>query len=265
MRHCLLLILALPLAAQTWDLRLEAPFPKGQNLPRTLIAGTGQLLSGDLDTGQGGILSVNHRLIRFGPVLRLEWAAEITHWNADGNIQFIQSSVQQVERKERQSFFKREQSTHYQKLAGSGDPPPSYQVDPVWMQLGITGINSTNQNSSLVQSGAGLGLNAQFWIPFTGICAEMGVIQRFQRYKFSSAGSESDGTIGRTWLRVGMRYRLPFIPLIHPYIAASYQQPINNDQPVDIDSVQDILDYYRVQGKGQEFNRMWTFGVGITF
>jgi len=49
----------------------------------------------------------------------------------------IPSSVQQVERKERQSFFKREQSPHYQKLAGGGDPPPSYQVDPVWMQLGI--------------------------------------------------------------------------------------------------------------------------------
>jgi len=47
-------------------------------------------------------------------------------------------SVQQVERKDHQSFFKREQSTHYQKLAGGGDPSPSYQVDLVRMQPGIS-------------------------------------------------------------------------------------------------------------------------------
>ena len=50
----------------------------------------------------------------------------------------ILSCVQSLERKERQSFFKREQSTHYQELAGNGVPPPSYQVDPDWMQLGMT-------------------------------------------------------------------------------------------------------------------------------
>ncbi|MCL1908502.1 MAG: hypothetical protein FWG12_03930 [Holophagaceae bacterium] len=214
MRRILLFILALPLAAQAWDLRLEVPFPKGQNLPKTLIAGTDQLISGDLDTGQGGIFSVNHRLLRFGPILRIEWGAEISRWSADGNI-FI--------------------------------------------------ANSNRANSSLVQSGVGLGLNAQFWIPFTGISVEMGVIQRIQRYEFSSDSAESNGTIGRTWLRAGMRYRLPFVPIIHPYIAASYQQPINNSQPVNVDSVQDIVDCFKIQGKGQEFHRMWTFGAGITF
>ena len=63
--------------------------------------------------------------------------------------ELIPSSVQQVERKERQSFFKREQSTHYQKLAGGGDPPPSYQVDPVWMQLGMRQTALDDEQSAL--------------------------------------------------------------------------------------------------------------------
>jgi hypothetical protein len=211
--------MALPLAAQTWDLRVELPFPQGQSLPATLVSGTGKLVSGDLNTGNGGILSVSHRLIRVGPVLRLEWGAEFNQWNANG---YINSDSPQI-------------------------------------------------STKLKQTGAGLGINAQLWVPFIGIAAEMGVIQRFQRYKYSADGfgpanvPESEGTIGRTWLRVGVRWRLPFTVVLHPYIAASDQQPINKENPVHMDSIQDLTDYFTAQGKGQEFQRLWAFGVGVTF
>jgi hypothetical protein len=169
-----------------------------------------------LDTGSGAIFSINHRLLRVGPVLRLEWGGELAQWRANGNIYFN---------------------------------------------------NSITYNSKLTQTGIGLGLNAQLWIPFFGICGEVGAIYRVQQYEFSSsdANAKSEGTIGRTWLRVGARWRVPFIPVLHPYIAASYQQPINKEQPLDIGSVSDIAQLFTEQGKGQEFQRMWTFGVGITF
>lgn len=80
--------LALPMAAQTWDLRLEVPFPKGQNLPQTLIQGTQGAIQtkGQLDTGNGFIASYNHRIIRVGPVLRLDWGVEVSRFAADGTI-----------------------------------------------------------------------------------------------------------------------------------------------------------------------------------
>jgi hypothetical protein len=215
MRCILAALLALPLAAQTWDLRLEVPFPEGQSLHGTLLEGTEPLLTnGDLDTGNGAIFSLSHRLLRVGPILRLEWGGELAQWRANGNIYFN---------------------------------------------------NSNALNSSLKQTGIGFGINAQLWVPFIGICGEVGVIQRVQQYEFSSEGAKSDGIISRTWLRVGARWRVPFIPVIHPYVVASYQQPINKEQPLDIDSVSDLAELFKAQGKGQEFQRMWTFGVGITF
>jgi len=221
MRWVLLLFLSLPLAAQTWDLRFEVPLPQGQSLPQTMLIGTGQLVSGDLDTGNGGILSVSHRLIRVGPMLRLEWGGEINQWTARGEIK-------------------------------------------QWTESGNYSNSSHDMNAKLKQIGAGLGVNAQLWIPFVGISGEMGVIQRFQKYNYSADDAESVGTIGRTWLRVGIRWRLPFVT-VHPYLAASYQQPITKENPVHITSIQDLADYFKVQGKGQEFQRLWAFGVGVTF
>jgi len=209
----LLLVLAsLPLAAQAWDIRAEVPFPKGQNLPQTLIVGTGELVSGDSDTGNGVIFSVSHRIIRVGPILKLEWGLEYTDMKAGGQIQ----------------------------------------------------KGATNADSNLHQSGAGIGLNAQFWVPFTGVAGEMGVIQRFQRYRYSGAAASEDHDLSRTWLRVGIRWRFP-MPLVSPYLAASYQQPLSKDHPVRVNSVQDLSAYLSAQGSGQEFSRMWTFGVGVQF
>ena len=202
---------AMPLAAQ-WDARVEVPFPKGQSLPQTLITGTTQLVSGDLDTGRGGIATLSRRLWAFGPVVRLEGGLEMAQWQADGTV--VQGSVQ--------------------------------------------------QSSTLKQSGLGVGLHVQFWVPFTGIAGEFGLIERFQNYKFSTSGFSSDQNLARTWLRVGARWRLPF-PAIHPYLAASYQQPITKDNPVKLNSAADFATYLGAQGAGQEFDRMWTFGVGITF
>jgi len=214
----LALLMASPLAAQNWDLRLEAPFPQGQSLPQTMILGSTQLISGDSNKGNGAILSLQHRLIRVGPVLRLDWGGEISYLKAIGDIN---------------------------------------------AQLGSGSRDSFD--STLKQYGLGVGINAQLWVPFVGLCGEIGVIQRFQRYSFTtSQDARSDGTIGRTWLRVGARFRLPSLG-VHPYIAASYQQPINKDQPVRISSVEDLASYLQAQGKGQEFQRMWTFGVGVTF
>jgi len=203
---------ALPVSAQAWDIRAEAPFPKGQNLPQTLIQGTGELVQGESDRGQGLILSVSHRIIRVGPILKFEWGLEYSDWKASGQIQ----------------------------------------------------QDATPFGSSIRQRGAGVGLNAQFWVPFTGVAGEMGLIQRFQSYEYTGASATTEQNLSRTWLRVGLRWRLP-MPLISPYVAASYQEPLSKDRPVQVNSASDVASYLKVQGSGQEFNRMWTFGVGVQF
>jgi len=211
-RRALIALLGFPLAAQSWDLRWEAPFPRGQNLPQTLLVGTSQLLSGDLDTGKGAIVSLNRRLLVVGPVLRFEGGFELSRFQASGQV--LQGAA-----------------THA---------------------------------SSLRQTGLGAGLNAQFWIPFTGVGGEIGLIQRLQNYRFEAAGATTERNLSRTWLRVGARWRLPLVG-VHPYLAASYQEPLSKDRPVRVASVSDLGSYLSVQGSGQEFERLWTFGVGIGF
>jgi len=207
-----LALLTLPLSAQAWDLRLEAPFAQGQNLPQTTILGSGQAASGSLDTGHGVIFTVSHRIERVGPVLKFEWNAEYSQLQADGQIQ--------------------------QGPASSA--------------------------SQLKQSGVGAGVNAQFWVPFTGFAGELGLLERFQSYRYEGAGSDQDRSIARTWLRAGLRWVIPS-PGLSPYLAASYQVPINRDQPVQQGSAQGLGAYLGAQGAGQEFQRLWTLGVGITF
>jgi len=207
-----LVLASLPLAAQAWDIRAEIPFPKGQSLPSTLLEGTGDLAFGKLDTGRGGILTLSHRMLRFGPVLKLEWHVEYTQLQADGRLQ----------------------------------------------------VGTDHLGTDLRQRGAGLGINAQFWIPFTGVAGELGVTQRFHRYTYEAGGVEVKEDLSRPWLRVGARVRLPF-PVIKPYLAASYQQPLSKDRPVALGSVSDLQALLTAQGSGQEFERMWTFGVGLQF
>lgn len=205
--------LALPLSAQAWDLRLEVPYPKGQNLPDTLIGGASTLIhQQSLDTGSGFIATASHRIIRVGPVLKLEWGMEYSRLVADGQVQ---------------------QGT------------------------GLVG-------SQIRQYGLGVGVNAQFWVPFTGLAAELGAIERFQAYRLEVNGATQDKDLARPWLRVGIRYSLP-LPVVNPYLAASYQQPITKDHPVQLGSASDLASYLSAQGSGQEFQRMWTFGVGIAF
>jgi hypothetical protein len=208
----LLLLASLPLAAQSWDLRLELPFPQGQNLPQTLITGTGQLVSGNLDTGQGLILSLNRRLLVVGPVLRFEGGLELTRFRAHGQLQ----------------------------------------------------NGSASLGSELRQTGLGLGLNAQFWLPFTGLAGELGLIQRLQSYRFEGATVAQEETLSRTWLRVGIRWRLG-LPVLNPYLAASYQEPLSHDRPLHLGSASDLAGYLAAQGSGQEVQRVWTFGVGVAF
>lgn len=210
----LLPVLALPLSAQAWDFRLEVPRPDGQNLPGTLLEGTGQLLSQKgLDTGQGYIATASHRIVRVGPVLKLEWGVEFSHLSTTGQVQ---------------------QGT------------------------------STVLGSRLKQDGLGLGVNAQFWVPFTGLAGEMGLIERFHKYSYEVGDASQDNSIARTWLRVGVRFSVP-LGLANPYLTASYQQPVNKDKPVELHSAADVAQYLSAQGSGQEFQRMWTFGVGVAF
>jgi len=211
-RRLLVAVLALPLAAQSWDLRWEVPFPTGQNLPQTLISGTGQLLSGDLDTGRGAILSLNRRLLVLGPVLRFEGGIELSRFSARGRV----------------------------------------------LQGQATGA------SDLRQTGLGVSLNAQFWVPFTGVGGEIGLVQRLQNYRFESGGAAVERNLSRSWLRVGARWRLPMAGL-HPYLSASYQQPVSRERPVRLSSAADLATYLSAQGSGQEFERLWTFGVGVGF
>jgi hypothetical protein len=215
MRHAfgvLLVVGGLPLVGQAWDARVEVPFADGQGLPQTLIVGTGQLVDEGLDRSKGMILSLNHRLVRINPVLRVDWGVEVAQLKASGRFQ----------------------------------------------------AGSSVYTSRLKQSGIGVGVNAQFWIPFTGAAAELGLIQRFQDYRFEAAGSTQKHTLSRTWLRVGARWRLP-MPVAAPYLAASYQQPLSKDRPVKLNSAQDLASYFAAQGKGQEFERVWTFGLGVQF
>ena len=201
----------LPLCAQ-WDLRLELPRPTGQNLPQTLITGTGQLVAGDLSTGKGFIASAHRQLFQIGPLLKVEAGLEYSQFTADGHL----------------------------------------------------AQGTTSQGTALKQQGVGVGMNAQAWVPFVGIAGEIGLIQRFQRYTFDTAGASSARDLSRTWLRVGARWRIPSV-VVHPYLAASYQQPVSKDRPVKLSSASDLAAYFSAQGSGQEFERMWTFGAGVTF
>jgi hypothetical protein len=205
-----ILFLSLPLSAQAWDLRLEAPFAKGQELPP--VALPSGAASGSLDTGHGAIFTVSHRIQRLGPVLKLEWNAEYALLQADGRIQQGQGSA----------------------------------------------------SSRLRQSGVGAGVNAQFWVPFTGFAGELGLLGRVQDYRYEGAGAAQDRTIARPWLRAGLRWVLP-TPGPRPYLAASYQAPLTRDRPEHQDSAADLGAYLGAQGAGQEFEHLWTIGVGISF
>ena len=129
---------------------------------------------------------------------------------------------------------------------------------------GSLATGAATQGTKLKQQGLGLGLNAQLWVPFVGIAGEIGLIQRLQRYTMDTAGASSAKDLSRTWLRVGARWRVPSVG-VHPYLAASYQQPTSKDRPVQLISASDLAAYFSAQGSGQEFERLWTFGVGVTF
>ena len=210
LRMLVMASIALPAAAQAWDVRLEWPFATGQNLPATEIQGIAT--SGSLDTGRGFILTGSHRIIRMGPVLKFEWNVEWSHWRADGTLQ----------------------------------------------------QESSTSASRLKQDGLGLGVNAQFWVPFTGLAGEVGLLERFHGYQFEADGASDDQTLVRPWLRVGMRWMLPF-PGINPYLAASYQEPLTKNRPVAQATASSLEAYLSAQNAGQEVERLWTLGMGISF
>jgi len=127
---------------------------------------------------------------------------------------------------------------------------------------------TTSQSSTLTQKGIGVGINAQLWIPFTGFAAEVGVIERFNAYQYSGTGDGTSASqsqnLTQPWMRIGARFAL-MIPDFTPYICASYQQPITSTSPLQVNSSQDLKTLFSAQGSGQQFNRVWTFGVGIMF
>jgi len=133
-----------------------------------------------------------------------------------------------------------------------------------WRAGGQIQQGSDSSGSSLRQSGLGIGANAQFWVPFTGFAGELGLMERFQAYRYQGAGAAQDRNLARPWLRAGLRWVLPF-PGISPYLAASYQLALNPDKPVQQASAVDLNAYLGAQGTGQEFQRLWTLGVGIAF
>jgi hypothetical protein len=137
-----------------------------------------------------------------------------------------------------------------------------WTADGTLTASGPSGVKPTG--TGLKQEGVGAELNLQVWIPFVGLAGELGVIERFQRYTATAPGVDESKDLARPWLRVGARWRLP-IPIVHPYLAASYQQPITKDHPVQVGSASDLQAYFSAQGNGQEFERMWTFGVGVSF
>jgi len=204
-------LLALPLSAQAWDLRVELPFPQGPTPSQTSDMGTGQAISGSLGGGNGAIFTASHRIIRLGPVLKLEGNAEYSHMRATGQIR-------------------------------QGD---------------------LSFASSLEQQGVGLGVNAQFWVPFSDLAGELGLLERFQSCRFEGAGYAENRDTARTWLRVGARWVLPFTG-IDSYLATSYQAAIGTPAAAHGPG-QNLGTYVSAQGSGLEFKRMWTGGVGMIF
>ena len=200
----------LPAAGQALDARVELPRVSGQDLPGTDIQGAGRLADQGLDSDPSVILSLNHRLVRVNPVLRLDWGVEYACLEAKGRFRVADEAYA----------------------------------------------------SRLRQEGPGVGLTAQFWIPFTGVAGELGVIQRFHTYRFEAAGSTESHRISRTWMRVGARWRLP-VPEASPYLAVSYQRPLSRQRPADLASAPDLASCLRAQGHGQEFEHLWTFGAGV--
>ena len=202
----------LPLAGQAWDVRVEAPWASGQGFPRTVVQGQGRLEDRGLDRGRGVILSVNHRLVRVNPVLRLDWGIEYSDLAADGRFR----------------------------------------------------LENDSRTTRLSQRGLGAGLDAQFWLPFTGVAGEVGVIQRFHTYRLAAAGTTQRHDLSRTWVRLGARWRIP-LENAAPYLAVSYQRPLSCSHPVERRAAPDPAAAFRAQGSGQEFNRMWTLGLGLQF
>jgi hypothetical protein len=215
MRYVAIWLMAMgwvPLAGQAWDLRVESPFPVGQELAPANLGAMSVLTEDDLERGDGVILSLNHRLVRVNPVLRLDWTIEYSRWKADGEAR-----------------------------VGSG----TYRTE-------------------LRQSGLGAGINAQFWIPFTGAAAELGVIQRFHDYEYTLAGVSENSHVSRTWLRAGARWRLA-LPTMAPYVAISYQWALSPSHPSGSQSYPDVAACLAAQGTGQEFEQMWAIGAGVQF
>jgi hypothetical protein len=129
---------------------------------------------------------------------------------------------------------------------------------------GLVQQGSAGFDSRLRQDGVGVGVNAQFWVPFTDFAGELGLLERFQAYRYEGDGASEDRNIARTWLRAGVRWVLP-IPARGPYLAASYQTALVHDRPVSMTSAQSLGAYLDAQGSGQEFQHLWTLGVGIAF
>lgn len=95
--------------------------------------------------------------------------------------------------------------------------------------------------TTLRQRGLGLGLNAQFWVPFSGLAAETALIQRLQE-------SGPEGHLerhGRAWFRAGLRWRLP-LASPGPYLAASWQTCL-------------------APPAGAPVERLWSLGAGFSF
>lgn len=199
------------LAAQAWELRLEAPCLRGQDLPPAVVEGGG-VLAAELRSGRGLIIGLHRRLLVAGPVLRFQAGLEVTRWQAQGDLR----------------------------------------------------LDGRRSGTDLRQQGFGLGVDAQFWVPFTGIAGELGLVQRFQDYRFATAVGTSSQHLARTWLRAGVRWRVP-APALRPFLAASVQAPLGPGRPVRAAEGTVPAAALAIQGSGQEFDRLWSFGVGVGF
>ena len=64
--------------------------------------------------------------------------------------------------------------------------------------------------------------------------------------------------------QLGLRWNLPWSDL-EPYLTASYQLALARDRPVQQASASSLDSYLAAQGSGQEFQSLWTVGVGVSF
>ncbi|MBI4913656.1 MAG: hypothetical protein HY823_13045 [Acidobacteria bacterium] len=131
-----------------------------------------------------------------------------------------------------------------------------------WSTRGQISGGGAQVPTCLRQEGPGLGLGAQFWLPFTGLAAEAAVLQRFHRERASAGAASWDPFRSRPWVRGGLRWRTPGPRGLPLTLLFSYQAGRAPSRPPPGPAPADLPAYFAAQGP-PGFTRLWSFGLAV--